>query len=232
MRSAANHWPIAATQPIAASYRRGDRVVIVDDPAASLLLLRGVSEAGLYERPSARLIEAQLWSSQLLEATGLGAPLAVATPGQVLRMRLIDAAALAGLARAALELAVGYAGLREQFGRPIGSFQAIQHHCANMALAARCAGDQVSFAAVALDDDRDDAVLQVESAFYVAGSAAIENSGRNIQVHGGIGFSDEASPHRLLKRARVLVEIAGGLEAALTRIADCSPGSTAAEGPS
>jgi alkylation response protein AidB-like acyl-CoA dehydrogenase len=71
-----------------------------------------------------------------------------------------------------------------------------------------------------VDDDREDAALQVESAFYVAGSAAIDNCGKNIQVHGGMGFSDEADPHRLLKRARVLVEIAGGLEAALTRIAD------------
>jgi alkylation response protein AidB-like acyl-CoA dehydrogenase len=143
-----------------------------------------------------------------------------------LRLRLIDAAALAGIARAALDMAVAYAGLREQFGRPIGSFQAIKHHCANMALAARCAADQVSFAAVALDDDNDDddartdAALQIESAFYVAGAAAIDNCGKNIQVHGGMGFSDEADPHHLLKRARVLCEIAGGLEAALVRLAD------------
>ncbi|MET0387380.1 MAG: acyl-CoA dehydrogenase family protein, partial [Polyangiales bacterium] len=130
---------------------------------------------------------------------------------------------LAGIARAALDMAVAYAGLREQFGRPIGSYQAIKHHCANMALAARCAADQVSFAAVALDSGRDDAVLQVESAFYVAGSAAIESCGKNIQVHGGIGFSDEADPHILLKRARVIVDIAGGLEAAVTRIADLPP---------
>ena len=118
--------------------------------------------------------------------------IAEATPAQVVRLRLLDAAALAGLARAALDMAVAYAGLREQFGRPIGSYQAIKHHCANMALAARCAADQVSFAATALDDAREDAVLQVECAVYVAGSAALDNSGKNIQIHGGIGFSDEA----------------------------------------
>ena len=155
------------------------------------------------------------------DALSLGTALAETAPLQALRLRLIDAAALAGIARAALEMAVQYAGVREQFGRAIGSFQAVKHHCANMALATRCACDQVSFAAVALDDGRDDAVLQVESAFFVAGSAAIGNCGLNIQVHGGIGFSEEAAPHRLLKRARVLVEIAGGLEAALTRIGDC-----------
>src|SRR3546814_1614186 len=111
------------------------------------------------------------------------------------RLRLIDAAALAGIAQAALQMGVDYAGLREQFGRPIGTFQAVKHHCANMAIAARCARDQVSFAAVAIDEGRADAALQVESALFVAGTAAIENAGKNIQIHGGIGFSDEADPH-------------------------------------
>src|SRR4030095_11404444 len=96
--------------------------------------------------------------------------------------------------------------------------QAVKHHCANMALSSRLACDQVSFAAVAVDDRRNDASMQVESEFFIAGSAAIDNAGKNIQVHGGIGFSDEADPHRLLKRARLQVDIAGGLEAAITRI--------------
>lgn len=212
---------------VAAAYRRGDRVVCIEDSDANLLLVRSEFGAGLFERPtwsqSSRLIDPQLWSSRLLELSGLGKPLAEATSAQALRLRLIDAAALAGIARAALEMAVGYATLREQFGRPIGSFQAIKHHCANLALAARCACDQVCFAAVAVDEGRGDAALQVESAFYVAGSGALDNCGKNIQVHGGMGFSDEADPHRLLKRARVLVEIAGGLERALTRIADLPP---------
>ena len=219
---AARRMAQSSERKVAAGYRRGQRVVFVDEPGAELLLVRAASDAALYERPQvSRPVDAQLWSSKLLQTVELGRPLALATPAQLLRLRLIDAAALAGLAKAALEMAVAYAGLREQFGRPIGTFQAIKHHCANMALAARCACDQVSFAAVALDDDREDAALQVESAVYVAGSAALENCGKNIQVHGGIGFSDEADPHRLLKRARVLVEIAGGMEAALTRIGAC-----------
>ena len=218
----AAHLRPARGRRVAAGYRRGERTIFVEDTSANGLLVRSESGAGLFERPSAaREIDPQLWSSRLLEAGPLGAALALATPAQELRLRLIDAAALAGLARAALEMAVAYAGMREQFGRPIGAFQAVKHHCADMALAARCAGDQVCFAALALDDARDDAVLQVESALYVAASAALDNCGKNIQIHGGIGFSDEADPHRLLKRARVLVEIAGGLEAALTRVADC-----------
>jgi alkylation response protein AidB-like acyl-CoA dehydrogenase len=87
-----------------------------------------------------------------------------------------------------------------------------------MAIAARTAADLVSFAAVAIDDARADAALQVESALYAAGRAAIDNTGTNIQIHGGMGFSEEADPHRLLKRARVFVELAGGLEAAVARV--------------
>jgi alkylation response protein AidB-like acyl-CoA dehydrogenase len=226
LRAAAKHSPSAATQRVAAGYARGDKVVCIEDSAASLLLVRTAAGAALYEHPSAsRVLDDVLWSSRLLEleASHLGKPLAEASPSDILRLRLIDAAALAGIAAAALEMAVAYAGLREQFGRPIGSQQAIKHHCANMALAARSARDQVSFAAVALDREQADAALQVESAFYVAGVAALENCGKNIQVHGGIGFSDEADPHRLLKRAHVVVAVGGGLEAALTRIADIPP---------
>jgi alkylation response protein AidB-like acyl-CoA dehydrogenase len=214
--------PVLASVPrVAAGYRRNERVVFISESSAEYLLVRSEAHASLHEYPkSARVIDGALWSSRLCETAELGASLAEATPVQCLRLRLIDAAALAGIARAALDMAVAYAGLREQFGRPIGTFQAIKHHCADMALAARCASDQLSFSAVALDEQRDDAQLQIENALYVAGAAALQNSGKNIQIHGGIGFSDEADPHRLLKRTRVLLELAGGLEAALTRIAN------------
>ena len=209
----------------ATAYGGSGRFVVVGGQGANLLLVQCDSAPPRLFAfpPSSRVLDEKLWSTRLLETAGLGEPLATATPAEAMRLRLLDAAALAGLAQAALDMAVRYAGVREQFGRAIGSFQAVKHHCANMALAARCACDQVGFAAIAVDDDRDDAALQVESALFVAGSAAIENSGKNIQVHGGIGFSEEAAPHRLLKRARVLVQLAGGLEAALSRVTSYPP---------
>lgn len=217
--------PAASARRVAAGHRRGDRIIFVHDPDANLLLVRSESSAVLYEFPaSSAVVDDLLWSCGLHEARELGEPLAECDTIQLLRLRLIEAAALAGLAQAALTMAVGYAEMREQFGRPIGSFQAIKHHCANMVLAARCARDQVSFAAVALDDGREDAALQVESAFFVAGTAARENAGKNIQIHGGIGFSDEASPHHILKRAQMLVALGGGLEAAITRLGDLELG--------
>jgi hypothetical protein len=237
----------------AAGYRRGARTIIVEDAAADLVLLRDGSDAALYELGPcvSRMVDDRLWLAGLREPVGSGEPAALAqttrlglaaasgearashglgepiarfAAPQLLRLRLIDAAALAGISHAAVDMSVAYAGMRAQFGRPIGSFQAVKHHCANMVSAARRARDQTCFAAVAIDEGRDDAALQVECALFVAGSAALENAGKNIQIHGGMGFSDEADPHLLLKRTQLLTAIAGGLEAANERIANIKAG--------
>jgi alkylation response protein AidB-like acyl-CoA dehydrogenase len=207
---------------VAAAFRHGDRIIIVDEPEAALVLLRDRSAAALYDARTctARTVDDRLWLAALREAADVGEPLAQFDESQLARLRLTDAAALAGIAEATLEMSVAYAGMRKQFGHPIGSFQAVKHHCANMAIAARCARDQTSFAAVALDEGRADAQLQVECAFFVAGSSALENAGKNIQIHGGMGFSDEADPHLFLKRAQLMIAIAGGLEAASWRVAN------------
>jgi alkylation response protein AidB-like acyl-CoA dehydrogenase len=207
---------------VAAAYRHGERIIVVDDPLADLVLLRDAEGAALHELKSSNLrsLDQRLWLAHLRSAADLGEPIARFGARGLLLLRLIDAAALAGIAEATLDMSVSYAGVREQFGRPIGSFQAVKHHCANMAIAARCARDQTSFAAVAVDDGREDAALQVESALFVAGSSALQNAAKNIQLHGGMGFSDEADPHLYLKRAQLLIAIAGGLDAANMRVAN------------
>jgi alkylation response protein AidB-like acyl-CoA dehydrogenase len=211
---------------VCAGYRRGGKTLIVSDALARRVVVRGATDAELFDfaASSASALDSRHWLGDLREATALGQPLASFDAAGVLRLRLLDAAALAGIAQAALEMGVAYAGTREQFGRPIGSFQAVKHHCANMAMAARCARDQTAFAAVAIDQGRADAAFQVESALLVAGSAALDNAGKNIQIHGGLGFSDEADPQMLIKRAQLLLAIAGGLEAANDRIADLNMG--------
>ena len=211
---------------VAYAYRRGAGIVQVNDSSATQLLVRSDTGAELFESPRnpGALLDDRLWVDSLSEHPALTEPLAEFDAPGLLRLRLLDAASLAGIAQAALDMGVAYAGNRNQFGRPIGSFQAVKHHCANMAIAARCARDQSTFAAVAIDDGRDDAAFQVESALFVAGSAALENAGKNIQIHGGFGFSDEADPHLLLKRARVLLTVAGGLEAANNRIENSKMG--------
>jgi alkylation response protein AidB-like acyl-CoA dehydrogenase len=218
--------PVLRGQRIAAGFRRGDRIVVVENAGAERVLVREAAAAAVHALGdgASRSIDSRLWLARLREYARLGEPIAHFEPAQLLRLRLIDAAALAGISQAALDMSVAYACVRQQFGRPIGSFQAIKHHCANMAIAASCARDQTSFAAVAVDDGRDDAILQVESALWVAARAALENAGKNIQIHGGIGFSDEADPHLLLKRAQLWIAGAGGLEAANQRIADAKTG--------
>lgn len=207
---------------VAAAYQNGARRFVVNGRDATTALLRTPDGAVLqgFGLEAAKCVDRHLWLSQIDEVTEWQAAPIEFQPHEVLRLRLIDAASLAGAAQAALDMSVAYAQSREQFGRPIGSFQAIKHHCANMAIAARCARDLTTFAALAIDEGREDAAFQVESAVYVSGTAALENAGKNIQIHGGLGFSDEADPHLLLKRTRLQLAIAGGLEAANERVAN------------
>jgi alkylation response protein AidB-like acyl-CoA dehydrogenase len=208
---------------VLAGYRRQGRAVQVEEPGAHFLLLREPAGTLLVEHAGAGTpIDRTLWLTDLRQA-GVGADVARFDERGLLRVRLIDAAMLVGVAETALAMAVTYAGIRQQFGHPIGGFQAVKHHCANMAVAARRARDQTCFAAVALDADRRDAALQVECALLTASTAALENAAVNIQIHGGIGFSDEADPHLVLKRAQIYVTLSGGVEAASDRILAIDP---------
>ena len=131
-------------------------------------------------------------------------------PALVQVVDLLVSAQLLGIAKACLDLAVAYAKVRHQFGKPIGSFQAIKHHCANMAISAELLSAQLDMAAIALRDAREDAGFQVAAARLLAPQAALDNARLCIQVHGGIGFSAEAEPHRYLKQAHVLRQLGGG----------------------
>jgi len=117
---------------------------------------------------------------------------------------LLVSAQLLGIAEAARDLAVTYAQVRQQFGQPIGGFQAIQHHCANMAIGAEMLSCQLDMAAIALRDEREDAGFQVAALRRLAPGIALTNARLSIQVHGGIGFSAKADAHHYLKHAHVL----------------------------
>jgi alkylation response protein AidB-like acyl-CoA dehydrogenase len=137
------------------------------------------------------------------------APLA-SEPGD--RALLLVTAMLAGIAKAACALAVDYAKVREQFGQPIGAFQAVKHRCVDMALLAFAAEAQLLMAAACAAERRDDAAFQIRAAAYGAITAARSNGAAAIQVHGGMGFTAECDAHLLLKRAHVLTRIIGGPE--------------------
>jgi alkylation response protein AidB-like acyl-CoA dehydrogenase len=117
-----------------------------------------------------------------------------------------------GVAARALEDAVAYAKLREQFGRKIGQFQGIKHKCARMLIAVERARAAVWDAARALDrqDTTDqERAYAVAVAGALAADAAVTCAEGNIQVHGGIGYTFEHDAHLIYRRALTLRALTG-----------------------
>ncbi|QJQ31409.1 acyl-CoA dehydrogenase [Sphingomonas lacunae] len=132
----------------------------------------------------------------------------ISAPRAALHLQLLAAAFALGAADLARDMAADYAKVREQFDRPIGWFQAIKHICADMAVRCAVARSQLYYAACALDAGTGDAAFHVAAAKRLADRAALDNGRANIQVHGGIGMTDEAYAHLPLKRAHLLGFIA------------------------
>jgi alkylation response protein AidB-like acyl-CoA dehydrogenase len=130
----------------------------------------------------------------------------------LMRAQVMLAAALTGLAEHALEMTVKYARIREQFGKPIGTFQAVKHRCADMGVRARLAWYQTNLACLKVQARAKDAELQVACALLLAAEAAHENGRAGIQIHGGIGFQAECDVHWFMKRAHVYDQLVGGRE--------------------
>lgn len=135
------------------------------------------------------------------------------------RGAVLTAADLSGIARHALAETVAYDKDRVQFGRPVGSFQAIKHHLANLHVAATMAEHAALYAAHALDERRDDARLMVSVAKAKASDAARDTTAAMIQYHGGIGYSWEHDAHFAFKRAKRLEYAFGDAVAHRERIA-------------
>jgi alkylation response protein AidB-like acyl-CoA dehydrogenase len=118
---------------------------------------------------------------------------------------LLTAAFCVGMADVLTDLAVAYAKEREQFNRPIGSFQAVKHMCADMAVRAEVARTAVYAAACVLDDPATgEPARALSGAKLLANDAAVVNGKSATQVFGGMGFTWEVDVHLYLKRAWVL----------------------------
>ncbi len=132
------------------------------------------------------------------------------TGDEIWKKAQIDVSAMMiGLAQSAMEMIVEYAKERETFGRAIGSYQAVRHPCADMAVRVEVARSQLFYAATALREGHADAAMQVDAAKLLADRAAKLNTDANIQLHGGIGVTDEHDAHLLMKRANVLSRLFG-----------------------
>jgi len=137
-------------------------------------------------------------------ATLIGSP----GDGAAVLSRTLDVAAIAqaaeqlGGAQRALDMAVGYAKVRHQFGRPIGSFQAIKHRCADLLLEVESLRSAVQYAAAAVAENSDEIPVVASLVKAYASDVYFHVAAENIQIHGGIGFTWEHDAHLYFKRAK------------------------------
>ena len=129
------------------------------------------------------------------------------------------AAELLGLSRRMLALTVGYAAQRHQFGKPIGSFQAVKHHLANARIQIEFAGPAVLYAAYGLAHGHPDAGRSVSQAKWLANNAAAVTGRAALQCHGAIGYTTEHDLHLYLKRSWALARSWGGSDFHADRVA-------------
>jgi alkylation response protein AidB-like acyl-CoA dehydrogenase len=140
--------------------------------------------------------------------------------------RLHDRAAVAiacdslGLSEAMLSATVGYAKVRHQFGRPIGSFQAVKHACADMLVSIAVSRQLVAAAVKAIVENEPEAWVAVAMAKSHACAAAVDIAGKAMQLHGGIGYTWESGIHVYLKRATLNRSLFGSPAAHRKRLAE------------
>jgi len=204
----------ATGERIVGRFEPGTPVSLVEHPADLDALftlapdgVRRLDPAAISTTPVERPVDALTPFGIVAGEVPDGELIADATAAERARLvgTVLTSALQLGLALRATELATGYAKEREQFGRVIGSFQAVKHLCADMLVRAEVARAAVYAAAVALDGrSDDDPVRAAAGAKILAGDAAIANGKSGIQVHGGIGFTWEVDAQRFWKRATVL----------------------------
>jgi len=153
-----------------------------------------------------RLDHVSLPASALLgEEHGGWAPLARV----VARATVALCAEMCGGAQQVLDMTVDYAKLRVAFGKPIGSYQGVKHQAADMLVAIENAKSLTYYAAWAVDQDEDEALLAVSMAKAAASDMARKVAGAGIQLHGGIGMTWEHDLQLYFKRAKAC-EVAFG----------------------
>jgi alkylation response protein AidB-like acyl-CoA dehydrogenase len=213
----------------------GGAPTVVDGADADDLLVAARSDAGTIELLQVPASAAGVGRTALvtLDTTRRLARIEfAATPAVVLASdvgaELDDALAVAslllgaeqvGAAQRALEMAVETARTRIQFGRPIGSFQAVKHRCADMLVDVELSRSLVYGALHGVDEDTTAAGLEAALVRGFVSDACLSVTASNIQVHGGIGFTWEHDAHLYLKRAKASQLLFGSPTAARRRAA-------------
>jgi alkylation response protein AidB-like acyl-CoA dehydrogenase len=134
------------------------------------------------------------------------------------RIEIALSAELVGVADRAMHLAVDHARTRQQFGRPIGAYQAVSHRCADMLIDVESARSAVLCAAWTADNDPAALPFAASVAKVAAAQGAWRVTTSALQVHGGIGFTWEHDCHLLLRRAAASGRLFGGVDFHLDRV--------------
>ena len=197
----------------------GAKHYVLDGHTASLIIVAALSDAGVslfaVEGDATGLTRTPLAT---MDQTRKQAKLELSdTPGRLIGTdgagwdtltAVLDRAAVAlaaeqvGGAQMVLDMAVEYAKVRVQFGRPIGSFQAIKHKCADMLLEVEAAKSAAYYAAWCAAEDNDELPAMASLAKSYCSEAYFHAASENIQIHGGIGFTWEHPAHLYFKRAK------------------------------
>jgi alkylation response protein AidB-like acyl-CoA dehydrogenase len=186
--------------------RSGDGLALVTDPAAT--------PRGSYDGTT-RLADVDAGAGEALPGAT-----AEVIDQLAARATALVAADLAGIAREALTRTVAYDREREQFGVPVGSFQAIKHALADLHVGVTMAEHAALYVAHAVDVGLPDAPLAVSVAKAKASDVALQATAAMIQYHGGIGYTWEHEAHFFYKRAKRLAAQWGDADAHRTKIAD------------
>jgi len=199
-------WQLDGTVDIVLDGQAADLLLVVAPADGGLGLFAVTSEATGVERTPLDLLDQARGASSIsfsgTVARRVGGEYAEA------EARLLSLAAigivceLAGASQRILEMAVDYAKLREQFGTPIGSFQAVKHLCTEMFVTAESATSVGRFAARSVVDDPAEHAHVASIAKAYAGEACSRAAEQNIQVHGGIGFTWEHPAHLYLRKIK------------------------------
>ncbi len=220
----AGRWDLTATSTTATAQGEGFvlngvRSYVTDGSTASLILVPAMTPTGLslfavagdgpgVSRQSLPTMD-QTRKQSRLELKDAPATL-IGVQGEALAgletTMQVAAAALAaeqvGGAQRVLNNSVEYAKTRVQFGRPIGSFQAIKHKCADMLLDVESAKSAAYYAAWAAQERNDELAIAASLAKSFCSEAYFHCAAENIQIHGGIGFTWEHHAHLYFKRAK------------------------------
>jgi alkylation response protein AidB-like acyl-CoA dehydrogenase len=212
----------------------GEKVLVMDASAADFFLVattdgrrhlveRGADGVSVVAEPS--LDPTRRLHSVRFEGVRVGSedtlPASEADyAGVFLRACVAIAAESTGVAQRALEMAVEYAKDRKQFGRPIGSYQAVSHRCAQMLLETENSRSIVYGAAWAADADPESLPLSASMAKAYASDAGWRVPNASIQVHGGIGFTWEHDLHFFLKRGKANAAMLGDARYHRDRVAE------------